>query len=155
MTTSETKASAEFLEYFMTLGMTVMEGRGFYYPVDTAIGQDSRLYVVNRSLDNVARGVRVTMCDIDSEYYGNFGSFGLGCVGSGVSCGTPADNNHIKEVHESLNLKCLTVLSGKVEFLKTIFEKTFSIVNHKLITGFFKHFNCFQQMMNCFFSPLE
>ncbi|HIM78516.1 MAG TPA: hypothetical protein EYM54_00255 [Dehalococcoidia bacterium] len=76
MTTSETKASAEFLEYFMTLGMTVMEGRGFYYPVDTAIGQDSRLYVVNRSLDNVARGVRVTMCDIDSEYYGNFGSFG-------------------------------------------------------------------------------
>ena len=76
MTTSETKASAEFLEYSMTLGMTVMEGRGFYYPVDTAIGQDSRLYVVNRSLDNVARGVRVTMCDIDSEYYGNFGSFG-------------------------------------------------------------------------------
>ena len=76
MTTSETKASAEFLGYFMTLGMTVMEGRGFYYPVDTAIGQDSRLYVVNRSLDNVARGVRVTMCDIDSEYYGNFGSFG-------------------------------------------------------------------------------
>ena len=76
MTTSETKASAEFLEYFMTLGMTVMEGRGFYYPVDTAVGQDSRLYVVNRSLDNVARGVRVTMCDIDSEYYGNFGSFG-------------------------------------------------------------------------------
>ena len=76
MTTSETKVSAEFLEYFMTLGMTVMEGRGFYYPVDTAIGQDSRLYVVNRSLDNVARGVRVTMCDIDSEYYGNFGSFG-------------------------------------------------------------------------------
>ena len=76
MTTSETKASAEFLEYVMTLGMTVMEGRGFYYPVDTAIGQDSRLYVVNRSLDNVARGVRVTMCDIDSEYYGNFGSFG-------------------------------------------------------------------------------
>ena len=76
MTTNESKASAEFLEYFMTLGMTVMEGRGFYYPVDTAIGQDSRLYVVNRSLDNVARGVRVTMCDIDSEYYGNFGSFG-------------------------------------------------------------------------------
>ena len=56
--------------------MTVMEGRGFYYPVDTAVGQDSRLYVVNRSLDNVTRGVRVTMCDIDSGYYGNFGSFG-------------------------------------------------------------------------------
>ncbi|PKB69446.1 MAG: hypothetical protein BZY77_04955 [SAR202 cluster bacterium Io17-Chloro-G5] len=76
MTTIESKASTEFLEYVMTLGMTTMEGRGFYYPVDIAIGPDARLYVVNRSLDNVTRGVRVTMCDIDSEYYGNFGSFG-------------------------------------------------------------------------------
>ena len=74
---------------------------------------------------------------------GNFGSFRLGCVGSGVPCGTPADNNYIKEVNESLSLKCLKFLSGKVEFLKTIFEKAFSIVNHKLVTGFFKHFNCF------------
>jgi DNA-binding beta-propeller fold protein YncE len=76
MTTIETKARPKFLEYVMTLGMTTMEGRGFYYPVDTAIGQDGRLYVVNRSLDNVTRGVRITMCDIDSEYYGTFGSFG-------------------------------------------------------------------------------
>ena len=73
---SETKAGPKFLEYVMTLGMTTMEGRGFYYPVDTAIGQDGRLYVVNRSLDVVTRGVRVTMCDIDSEYYGTFGAFG-------------------------------------------------------------------------------
>lgn len=76
MTTIETRARPKFLEYVMTLGMTTMEGRGFYYPVDTAIGQDERLYVVNRSLDIVPRGVRVTMCDIDSEYYGTFGSFG-------------------------------------------------------------------------------
>ena len=76
MTTIESKPIMEFLEYVMTLGMTVMEGRGFYYPVDTAIGQDARLYVVNRSLDNVTRGVRVTVCDVDSEYYGTFGSFG-------------------------------------------------------------------------------
>ena len=76
MTTIETGARTKFLEYVMTLGMTTMEGRGFYYPVDTAIGRDDRLYVVNRSLDIVPRGVRVTMCDIDSEYYGTFGSFG-------------------------------------------------------------------------------
>ncbi len=68
MTTIETKARPKFLEYVMTLGMTTMEGRGFYYPVDIAIGQDERLYVVNRSLDIVPRGIRVTMCDIDSEY---------------------------------------------------------------------------------------
>ena len=53
-----------------------MEGRGFYYPSDTAIGKDGRFYVVNRSLESVDRGVRVTMCDIDSEYYGTFGSYG-------------------------------------------------------------------------------
>lgn len=73
---SETRAKPKFLEYVMTLGMTTMEGRGFYYPVDTAIGQDGRLYVVNRSLDIVTRDVRVTICDIDSEYYGTFGAFG-------------------------------------------------------------------------------
>ena len=78
MTTTDTKARPKFLEYVMTMGMTTMEGRGFYYPVDTAIGQDGRLYVVNRSLGNAARGVRVTMCDIDSEYYGTFGTFGEG-----------------------------------------------------------------------------
>ena len=53
MTTIETKARPDFLEYSMTLGMTTMEARGFYYPTDTAIGMDGRLYVVNRSLDYV------------------------------------------------------------------------------------------------------
>ena len=55
-----------------------MEGRGFYYPVDTLVTSTDRLYVVNRSVDGVDRGVRVTMCDIDSEYYGTFGSAGAG-----------------------------------------------------------------------------
>ncbi len=66
------------IEYDMTVGMTAMEGRGFYYPTDTAIGRDGRFYVVNRSLESVDRGVRVTMCDIDSEYYGIFGTYGEG-----------------------------------------------------------------------------
>ena len=76
MTTTQTSQSTGFLKYGLTVGMTVMEGRGFYYPVDTAIGHNGRLYVVNRSLESVARGVRVTVCDIDSEYYGTFASFG-------------------------------------------------------------------------------
>ena len=70
MTTIESKARPDFLEYVMTLGMTTMEGRGFYYPVDTAIGLDGRLYVVSRSLDTIPRGVRVTMLDAESDYYG-------------------------------------------------------------------------------------
>ena len=70
--------TTQLLRYECTLGLSVMEGRGFYYPTDTVIGDNSRLYVVNRSVDGVDRGVRVTMCDIDSEYYGTFGSYGEG-----------------------------------------------------------------------------
>ena len=55
-----------------------MEGRGFYYPTDMVIASNGRMYVGNRSVDGVDRGVRVTVCDIDSEYYGTFGSFGHG-----------------------------------------------------------------------------
>ena len=78
MTNIETQTKREFLEYFRTVGMTTMEGRGFYYPVDTAISQDGRLFVVSRTLENVPRGVRVTMCDIGSDYFGTFGSYGHG-----------------------------------------------------------------------------
>src|SRR5215475_10072690 len=67
-----------YLTYRLTIGLSTMEGRGFYYPCDTVIGQDHRLYVLNRSLEGVDRGIRVTMCDLDSEYYGTFGSYGEG-----------------------------------------------------------------------------
>ena len=78
MTTTQYRANLRFLEYSFTLGMTTMEGRGFYYPTDTAIGDNGRMYVANRSLENVTRGVRVTMCDAESEYYGTFGAYGDG-----------------------------------------------------------------------------
>ena len=76
MTSVQDIPEIKLLEYRMTLGMTTMEGRGFYYPMDTAIADDGRMYVANRSLENVTRGVRVTMCDIDSEYYGTFAAYG-------------------------------------------------------------------------------
>jgi DNA-binding beta-propeller fold protein YncE len=55
-----------------------MEGRGFYYPRDSAVGEDGRLYVASRSTDNAIQGVRVTIRNMDSEYFGVFGSFGSG-----------------------------------------------------------------------------
>ena len=73
-----TTTKTERLRYECTLGLSAMEGRGFYYPTDTVIGDNGRLYVVNRSLESVDRGVRVTMCDMDSEYYGTFGTYGEG-----------------------------------------------------------------------------
>jgi DNA-binding beta-propeller fold protein YncE len=73
-----TAARTEILTYDRTLGLSVMEGRGFYYPADTVIGDNGKLYVVNRSLESVDRGVRVTVCDLQSEYYGTFGAYGEG-----------------------------------------------------------------------------
>lgn len=74
MTTAQ---QAEFMVYDRALGMTVMEGKGFYYPVDTVAGKDDRLYVISRSKEETTRGIRVTMCDLDSGYYGNFGGYGF------------------------------------------------------------------------------
>ena len=64
------------LEYSHTMGMTVMEGKGFYYPVDAAVGKEDRLYVISRSKEETTRGIRVTMCDAESGYFGNFGGYG-------------------------------------------------------------------------------
>ena len=68
--------ATEFLQYDRTMGMTVMEGKGFYYPVDTAIGPDDRMYVISRSREESTRGLRVTICDADGGYFGNFGGQG-------------------------------------------------------------------------------
>ena len=73
MTTAQ---QTKILEYSHTMGMTVMEGKGFYYPVDTAVGRDDRLYVISRSKEETARGIRVTICDANSGYFGNFGGYG-------------------------------------------------------------------------------
>ena len=73
MTTAQ---QTKILEYSHTMGMTVMEGKGFYYPVDTAVGLNDRLYVISRSKEETARGIRVTLCDAESGYFGNFGGYG-------------------------------------------------------------------------------
>ena len=73
-----TESRTELLEYSHTIGLSTMEGRGFYYPVDTARGKDGRLYTVSRSLEGDTRGVRVTMFDVESEYFGTFGHYGEG-----------------------------------------------------------------------------
>ena len=66
------------LEYDLTIGLIAMEGRGFEYPTDMVVGRDGRLYVPNRARDLGERGVRVTVTDIDSEYYGTFAHHGQG-----------------------------------------------------------------------------
>ena len=76
MQTRQTETRGAFLKYSHTIGLSTMEGRGFYYPNDSVVGADGRLYVVSRTLDGDNRGVRVTVTNLESEYFGTFGRFG-------------------------------------------------------------------------------
>ena len=78
MTLADAKIQTGRLAYDRTIGFTAMVGRGFYYPTDSAAGDDGRLYVLNRSLEPDPRGVRVTVMDLDEEYFGTFGAHGEG-----------------------------------------------------------------------------
>ena len=73
---AETEQRSERLSYNRTIGVTAMFGRGFYYPVDIVAGEDDRLYVLNRSSDGDKRGVRVTVMNLEEDYFGIFGAWG-------------------------------------------------------------------------------
>ena len=70
-------ASAEtpFPRYSHTIGLCVMQGRGFMFPADTLIAKDGRIHTVSRGSNGPALQLRVTLYDIDSEYYGVYGGY--------------------------------------------------------------------------------
>ena len=76
--TMTTAQKTDFLKYSHSIGLSTMEGRGFYYPVDTTFDGDGKVYTVSRSLDGDNRGLRVTIYDADSNYYTTFGQYGEG-----------------------------------------------------------------------------
>ena len=76
--TTEAKPAADFLTYSHTIGLSTMEDRGMYCPSATALGPDGRMYTTNRSIESELRGLRVTVYDIDSNYYGVIGRAGTG-----------------------------------------------------------------------------
>ena len=65
------------LTYLLTLGIVAMEGRGFEYPSDALMAENHRLYVTNKSRNYGERGVRITVLDLESQYYGTFGHYGV------------------------------------------------------------------------------
>jgi DNA-binding beta-propeller fold protein YncE len=71
-------AIASPYRYSHTIGTMAHGGRGFSLPVDLAVGRDGRLYVVSRSDPNNGPmgGLRVTVCSIDEDYYGEFAEYG-------------------------------------------------------------------------------
>lgn len=66
------------LKYSLTLGLTAMEGRGFSNPVDLAISSEDRIYVISRTNPLQREGIRVGILNLESDYFGEFGSYGYG-----------------------------------------------------------------------------
>ena len=66
------------LAYSHTIGLCVMEGRGFMFPVDTLISNTGRMHTISRAYSPADSQKRVTLYDINSEFYGIYGRFGEG-----------------------------------------------------------------------------
>ena len=66
------------LKYSHTLGIAAMEGRGFSNPVDLTISSAGRIYVLSRTNPAQTYGIRVGICNLESDYFGDFGAYGSG-----------------------------------------------------------------------------
>jgi DNA-binding beta-propeller fold protein YncE len=67
--------------YSHTIGFYAQVGRGFNNPVDVALGADGVLYVLNRAGADIELRMpykRVTMCTVEEDYLGDFGTGGTG-----------------------------------------------------------------------------
>jgi DNA-binding beta-propeller fold protein YncE len=67
--------------YSHTIGFQANQGRGFNNPVDVALDPSGILYVLNRAGSEVGIRLaykRVTICSVDQEYLGEFGTGGTG-----------------------------------------------------------------------------
>lgn len=63
------------MRYVKSIGLNSNQqrGRGFNHPYDIAFSSDERIYVLNRMYPQSSDGIRVQICDINDEWYGEFG----------------------------------------------------------------------------------
>ena len=74
----QSASASGILAYSHTIGLCVMEGRGFMFPVDTLISNTGRMHTISRAYSPADSQKRVTLYDINSEFYGIYGRFGEG-----------------------------------------------------------------------------
>ena len=63
------------LAYLKTIGIVNegYNGRGFGNPYDMAIAKDGRIFVLNRCMPAQADAIRIGICNLEEEYFGEFG----------------------------------------------------------------------------------
>ncbi len=69
------------LRYSHTVGSLSNQGRGFQNPVDVALDSQDVMYVVNRAGPEIPLRMpykRISMCTVDEEFLGEFGTGGTG-----------------------------------------------------------------------------
>ena len=108
--------SVSNIVYKSTLGITAMQGRGFYFPYDFAFDNSKKMYVLGRGHDGDPRGCRITVMDFEEEYYGTFGSHGEQ-DGQFIWPSSIAINSHDKIFVSDEYLDKIIVLSTSGEFL--------------------------------------
>ena len=69
-----TVAAGRVFDYSHCIGMYSQSGQGFWTPQDFVLGRDERVYVLSRGVEQL--GQRVSKINLDSEFQGQFGSFG-------------------------------------------------------------------------------
>ena len=69
-----TVAAGRVFDYSHCIGMYSQSGQGFWTPQDFVLGRDDRVYVLSRGVEQL--GQRVSKIKLDSEFQGQFGSFG-------------------------------------------------------------------------------
>ena len=104
MVTKE-ELTAQSMHYVRTVGMTTMRGRGFYFPVDSAMASNGRIYVLSRSIERVAPdSLRITMLNEEGEYFGVFGKAGENDGEFRWPCGIALDDkDHVFVTDEHLH----------------------------------------------------
>jgi len=72
---TQTKSPSIALDYVKTIGIVNngYNGRGFANPYDIVVGEDGRIFVLNRCDPLRASAVRIGICTVDEEYLGEFG----------------------------------------------------------------------------------
>ncbi len=69
-----TVAAGRVFDYSHCIGMYSQSGQGFWAPQDFVLGKNGRVYVLSRGVEQL--GQRVSKINLDSEFQGQFGSFG-------------------------------------------------------------------------------